>query len=246
MTNFTVREKAIICGLFLSKFDFEGLTALGFGTFKEAFNVLGLAINAKSASIKNYRDELDPLFPNSRLGWHKRKLREHCERIFETYHTYNLEDMASLVSSITGCSLTADSGVDDSRSETFAKRLLTGRAAENFFLSNYQAEPEFKASNVIDVTQSGCGFDFRIQHEASSDFKAVEVKGIRQEKGGIVLTNKEYLVAGAFGTQYYLYVVKNFDETPHGIKYCNPLRSEIDFKRSEQKVIKISWSAQIK
>jgi hypothetical protein len=72
MKSLTVREKSIICGLFLSKFDSAGLGALEFSTFKEAFNVLGLAINAKPASIKNYRDELDPLFPNSRQGWHKR------------------------------------------------------------------------------------------------------------------------------------------------------------------------------
>jgi len=245
MTNLTVREKAIICGLFLSKFDSEGLAALGFGTFKEAFNVFGLAINAKSASIKNYRDELDPLFPNTRQGWHKRKLREHCQKIYETYHSYDLEYMALLVSNITGCSLTADTEVENSESETFAKRLLTGRAAENYFLANYRAEPEFESSDVVDVTQSGCGFDFRVLQDVISPFKAVEVKGIRQKKGGIALTNKEHLIADTFGDRYYLYIVKNFDEEPYAEKYCNPLRAGIDFKRLERKVIQISWSAKL-
>lgn len=245
MTNLTIREKAMICGLFLSKFDSEGLTALGFSTFKEAFNVLGLAIHAKSASIKNYRDELDPLFPNTRQGWHKRKLRDHCQKIYETYRGYDLEDMASLVSNITGCSLTANTDADNSESESFAKRLLTGRAAENYFLANYQSEPEFESSDVVDVTQSGCGFDFRVQQDAASPFNAVEVKGLRQEKGGIALTDKEHLIAGTLGNRYYLYIVKNFDEQPYAVKYCNPLFAGIDFVRLERKVIQISWTAKI-
>jgi hypothetical protein len=246
MMNLSLREKAIICGMFLSKFDSKGLAALGFETFKEAFNVLGLALNVKPASIKNYRDELDPLFPNIRQGWHKRKLREHCQKVYDTFRNYDLEEMASLVSNLTGCSLTTDESEESvSESETFAKRLLTGRAAENFFLANYRAEPEFTASYAIDVTQTGCGFDFRLQNDVTSSFSAVEVKGIRLEKGGISFTNKEHSVADSLGESYYLYIVKNFDEVPYAVKYCNPLRAGLEFKRLERKVIQISWSAKL-
>ena len=246
MMTLTAREKAIICGLFLAKFDSEGLGALGFGTFKEEFNVLGLAINAKSASIKNYRDELDPLFPNSRQGWHKRKLREHCQRVYDLFGNYDLDEMASLVSSLTGCSLTTDSsGENISDSETFAKRLLTGRAAENFFLANYRAEPEFESSNAIDVTHTGCGFDFRLQHDTASKFSAVEVKGIRLEKGGISFTNKEHSVASSLRESYYLYVVKNFDEVPYAVKYCDPIRAGLEFQRLERKIVQVTWSAKL-
>jgi Domain of unknown function (DUF3883) len=244
--DLTVRDKTIICGLFLSKFDSKGLTALGFNTFKEAFNVLGLAINAKSASIKNYRDELDPLFPNTRLGWHKRKLREHCQKIYETYQSYDLEEMATLVASITGCDLTQDQDdIVTCEAESFAKRLATGRAAENFFLSNYRAEPDFASLDVVDVTQTGCGFDFRLQHESKMSFNAVEVKGVRLNNGSITLTNKEHAVAGFLGEQYYLYVVKNFDDVPYAINYCDPLRAGLRFSRKERTVIQISWSTKL-
>lgn len=244
--NLTLRDKSIVCGLFLSKFDSEGLTVLGFDTFKEAFNVLGLAIKANPASIKNYRDELDPLFPNSRLGWHKRKLREHCQKIYETYHSYGLEEMASLIANITGCDLTPDyndTGLDET--ESFAKRLATGRAAENFFLANYRTEPEFASLDVVDVTQTGCGFDFRLQLDAAMSFNAVEVKGIRQDKGSISLTKKEHLVAGTLRESYYLYVVKNFDDVPYAVNYCDPLRSGLNFSRTERIVIQIAWSAKL-
>ena len=79
------RDRQILCGLFLSKFDKDGLGYLGFSGFTEAFNALGLGIGAKPASIKNYRDEFDPQFPNRRRGWHSRPLREHCRRILEEY-----------------------------------------------------------------------------------------------------------------------------------------------------------------
>lgn len=73
--SISLRDKLVLTGLYLSKFDEAGLKRLGFKTFTEAFNVIGYALGAKPASIKNYRDEFDPLFPNRRKGWHKRETR---------------------------------------------------------------------------------------------------------------------------------------------------------------------------
>lgn len=49
---------------FLSKYDEQGLVALGFESFAEACSVLGLALNVPLAILKNHRNELDPSFPN--------------------------------------------------------------------------------------------------------------------------------------------------------------------------------------
>jgi len=68
------RAKSILTGLYLSKYSQEGLKELGFKSFQEAFNVLGFSLSSKPASLKNYRDEFDPLFPNNRKGWHKRNI----------------------------------------------------------------------------------------------------------------------------------------------------------------------------
>jgi hypothetical protein len=62
------REKLILSGLYLSKYDLLGLKGLGFESFAEAFNVIGYALGSRPASIKNYRDEFDPLFSNRRKG----------------------------------------------------------------------------------------------------------------------------------------------------------------------------------
>jgi hypothetical protein len=70
----SVREQSILLGLYLSKFDVGGVSALGFSSFLEVYNAFALAIGTKPATIKNYRDELDPYFPNARKGWHQRPL----------------------------------------------------------------------------------------------------------------------------------------------------------------------------
>jgi hypothetical protein len=58
----TTREKLILAGLYFSKFDRAALNSLGFDSFTEDFNVLAFELGARPASIKNYRNEFDPLF----------------------------------------------------------------------------------------------------------------------------------------------------------------------------------------
>src|ERR1700704_7060684 len=91
------REKLILVGLYLSKYDSLGLKRLGFGSFVEAFNVIGYAMSQKPASIKNYRDEFDPLFPNRRRGWHKRPIRDYCRKVFEEYKDLDFETFTGLI-----------------------------------------------------------------------------------------------------------------------------------------------------
>lgn len=79
------REKLILAGLYLSKYDRLGLRRLGFKSFVEAFNVIGYAMGSQPASIKNYRDAFDPLFPNRRKGWHNRSIRQYCLKVFQDY-----------------------------------------------------------------------------------------------------------------------------------------------------------------
>lgn len=80
----------MLAGLFLSKFDREGLAHLGFSSLWEAFNAIGYALGGKPTSVKNYMQEFDPLFPNKRQGWHKRELRPHCREAFERYGMLSL------------------------------------------------------------------------------------------------------------------------------------------------------------
>ena len=240
------REKLILAGLFLAKYDVLGLEKLGFDSFVEAFNVIGYALGGRPASIKNYRDEFDPFFPNQRKGWHKRPLRDYCRKVFETYNAIDLDTFTSLVKSFVGydenarSQLVSEDGKEPEDS-SFAKRLITGLAAEHYFESVHATLPQFQGYTLENTTRLGCGYDFRLRAEAAKDFLAVEVKGLQGRTGSLSLTPKEYEIAGALSDRFFLFVVKNFRESPFHDIYQNPLSAGLQFARKERVMIQVSW-----
>ena len=157
------REKLILAGLYLSKYDSLGLKELGLVSFVEAFNVIGYAMGSRPASIKNYRDEFDPLFPNRRKGWHKRPIREYCLKVFEEYKSLDFESFTGLVKSFVGYDENVRSGFQGKEelyeNESYFARLITGLAAEQYFELVQPSLPEFKGYGVENTTQFGCGYD---------------------------------------------------------------------------------------
>jgi Domain of unknown function (DUF3883) len=246
----TSREKLILAGLYLSKYDSAGLKSLGFESFVEAFNVIGYALGAKPASIKNYRDEFDPLFPNARKGWHKRPTRGYCLKVFEEYKDLDLDTFTGLVKSLVGYDDNAWSEVREKEEEPggesfFAKRLITGLAAEHYFESVQPSLTEFKAYSVENTTRLGCGYDFRLRTESRQDFMAVEVKGLKDRAGSLSLTPKEHEMASALTVRFFLFVVKNFREVPFHEIYQDPLSGELQFKKKERVTVQVSWLASV-
>jgi hypothetical protein len=244
MKQFTPRDKAILCGLFLSKYDNKALNTLGFTTFKEAYNVLGISIESKPASIKNYRDEFDPFFPNDRMGWHKREIRDYCAKLMNKYSNYDCSSLAGLIMQIVGTKLppSIEKGEQDLDIGSFAKRATTGKAAENFFKENFRLEDIFKTCNLIDMTYTGCGYDFKLNDNNGRDY-AVEVKGLSAEKGNILLTDKEYRIAEKMRDNYFIYIVKNFCEDPYSVLWKNPLESKVDFMKRKRQITEVTWTA---
>lgn len=244
------REKLILTGLYLAKYDSLGLKKLGFGSFVEGMNVVGYALGAKPASIKNYRDEFDPLFPNRRKGWHKRPRREYCLKVYEEYRKLDLDMFASLIKSFVGyderiwieSKETRKKGESES---TFAKRLITGVAAENYFESIRPTLSEFQGCFAENTTKLGCGFDFRLSKEEWDEFFAIEVKGLAERTGSVSLTPKEHEVADKLAERYFLFVVTNFRERPCHAIYRNPLSSGLQFTKKERVTVQVSWLTNI-
>lgn len=242
-------QKAMLVGMYLSKFDKDGLMRLGFENFSEAFNVIGLAINTKPLSIRNYRDEFDPVFPNKRMGWHKRPMFRTRVEMFEKYKDLNLEDFTVIVKQIIfknpGIDFIEDKIIEgQDKQNTFAKRLITGQAAEQYFIDNYKKIPFFQGAVLEDTTKYGCGFDFKLNLEGK--FFAVEVKGLEKDRGGIGLTNKEYQTAVFLKEDYFIFVVKNFIETPNHKIFKNPIfTDELQFSRQERNIKQINWNATV-
>ncbi len=242
----SLREKLILAGLYLSKFDTAGLAKLGFQTFIEAFNVIGYELGAKPASVKNYRDEFDPLFPNPRQGWHKRPLRQYCLDVLQRYETLDIERFAGLVQSFLSDGASVEGVTEAEAAEhegdsMFARRLITGIAAERYFQSVQPQIPELQSYTVEDTTRWGCGYDFRLNATNSDEFVAVEVKGLSERTGNVSLTRKEHAAAVSLSSRFVLFVVKNFREAPFHDFYWNPLDGALKFSRRERAVVQVSW-----
>ena len=243
----STREKLILAGLYLSKYDSLGLKELGFESFVEAFNVIGYALGSKPASIKNYRDEFDPLFPNKRKGWHKRDTRDYCLAIYERYKELGFESFTGLVGSFFG--ITRNIGIatlpqaqNDEGQSSFAQRLITGLAAERYFEAIQTSIPEFSGYLTEKTTNFGCGYDFRLRMDPNDrSFLAVEVKGLKEQTGNLMMTPKEYDVAERLQDRFFLFVVKNFRESPSHEIFKNPLSSSLSFRRIERVTVQVSW-----
>jgi hypothetical protein len=249
MKKLSPREKPILAGLYLSKFDAMGLHQLGFRSFMEAFNAIGFALGVQPASVKNYRDEFDPLFLNDRKGWHKRPMRVYCKAIYDSFAGLGIDEFSTLLKQLIYKQHDLDILMEEvekgesGKKSSFAQRLITGQAAEQYFVSKYKEIDLFNEFEIEDTTKLGCGFDFKL---TSQDvFYGVEVKGMNEAKGSIALTNKEHSVASIMGDRYFLFVVKNFKENPFHELYPNPLDGGLSFNRIEQKVIQISWAAKL-
>jgi hypothetical protein len=245
--DISTREKLILADLYLSKYDALGLKKLGFDSFVEAFNVIGYALGSRPASIKNYRDEFDPRFPNARKGWHKRDTRDYCLAVFEKYKSLDFESFTGLVGSFFGYDKNVDSEIlptqpTDEGTSSFAQRLITGLAAENYFESRQPELPEFKNYLMENTTRFGCGYDFRLRIDPNdSDFLAVEVKGLKEQTGSLTMTPKEHDVASKLRDRFFLFVVRNFRELPSHQIFQNPLFSPLEFKKIERVTIQVSW-----
>lgn len=231
------RTRLILTGLFLAKYDSVGLSRLGFRSFAEAYNVIGYALGSQPASIKNYRDEFDPLLSNRRKGWHKRPIRDYCLKVFEEYKSLDIDLFAGLIRSFVGYdeNIASEAQAEEAgrgASSGFAKRLITGLAAEQYFESVQHSIPEFRDFELENTTRLGCGYDFRLHALKQDGFLAVEVKGLRELKGSLSLTPREYEAATAMQDRFYLFVVKNFQKSPLHEIFPNPLSSRLKFTKA--------------
>ncbi|MDR2486726.1 MAG: DUF3883 domain-containing protein [Clostridiales Family XIII bacterium] len=248
MTHLDKTDKTTLAGLYIAKFDQAALSALGFGRMRQAFNVLGYSLGSSPASIKNYRDEFDRLFPeNPRQGW-QRTLKTRSAKLYSLYGSLDFESFTELVKGflIPGYEYekTANSATDcETVNESVARRLMTGKAAEAYFVKTYREVPEFDGYDCMDTTNFACGFDFKLS--LASNCYCVEVKGLSLFAGRITLTEKEYNVAATLRAKYCLFVVKNFSEHPCHQLYFDPLSSDLTFQQKERLVKQIDYTAQV-
>src|SRR4051794_5247166 len=95
-----LETEAIVIGYAMSRLDADYLAARRCSTWKQAFQEASDALDVRSASFKNLRDEFDPIHGNERRGWHQRALRPNRQRVLGELCEVSDEALLELVSRI--------------------------------------------------------------------------------------------------------------------------------------------------
>lgn len=242
---------ATIVAYYLSKFDKTAKRRLVYKTDAEAFQNLSLILGVKKNYIKFRRDEFDPIHP-WRTGW-TRPMNSRIIQTIETFQDLGEEEFGGLVESILFdseflksrdlyrlVSLIDDKNIPESSAKNkFILRGPTGRKAEEFFINYHVNHGLPERGSLIDTRDWGCGYDFKITADENEFY--IEVKGLSQEIGGILFTNKEWETAKIHEDKYFLALVSNVDSSPK-INFLKNPTCNLVAKRNIVTTVQIQWS----
>ena len=248
-------KRALILAYYLSRFDRKGVRALGYESFDDAFQKMGVALDVKPSTIKHMRDSFDPYCSQVRVGWYQRKILPSRANVIQAYDAVSEQAMAEIVREI----LTRDEAATQlytapvasieaqtvdllNQENAFAARQRTGDQAEAFFINQYPQLARFQGSTLEDTRKLGIGFDFRVAFPQM--YFAVEVKGVGGEHGYVSFTDKEWAVAQMLNVNYLLALVRSLDHTPMLELFPDPTTSFVAKMRSVESV-SISWSLKV-
>lgn len=116
----------------------------------------------------------------------------------------------------------------------------TGKEAEFYFMNNYQNIPFFEHSILEDARLWGDGYDFQLQKD--NHYFLAEIKGVREQRGSVRLTQNEFNKATEFTEDFFLVIVSNLNNTPKLICIQNPIEN-IDFICQEAHTISKNYIA---
>ncbi len=235
---------------YLARFDDIAYKNLSYGNQVDTHNKIGELLSVNPNTIKNWRDEFDPLFEH-RAGWYQRPLSSSRIRVAEALENLDETQIHEIVNDIlTGKIQNEKSELDqllnilsifEKKTETtkFILRAPTGKAAENYFIKFYSENKKPFNGKLIDCRDLGVGYDFRIETLNKNYF--VEVKGLSEISGGILFTNKEWTVANIEKECYFLCIISNLNEQPK-LKFIQNPAIRLNPKKNIYTTIQINWS----
>jgi hypothetical protein len=244
---------ALVVAYYLSRFDRIAYDRLGFGNSTETHVEVGRILEVKPNSVKNMRDEFDPIHDNSRVGWYQRPLRPSRAKVLEAFQDLSEEELYDVVQDILRSQqfrLSDDlADIIDPIVRREAKRKgksvfivrgPTGRIAEEAYLEHHRTSGSPVAGQLQDTRDLGCGYDFEI-HGDDGEYQ-VEVKGLDGEAGGVSFTSKEWHTAREKGKTYFLVIVRNASSTPQFQVVQDPAR-KLSPRKSVYTVVQVRWNA---
>jgi hypothetical protein len=247
-------KRALIVAYYLSRFDRKGVRALGYTSFVQAFDQIGEVLNVKPMTIKNMRDSFDPYCSHVRVGWYQRPILRSRANVIQAYDELSEAAIAEIVRELlNGTAETAEQYIAPISEETgmeasveennvFANRLQTGETAETYFIEQFPTLTMFQGSKLEDTRKLGIGFDFRASFPHS--YQAIEVKGIREARGYITFTDKEWSVARLLNEDYILALIRSLDNKPSLELITNPFE-RISAKMRTIESVSVCWHAKV-
>lgn len=234
---------------YLARFNNEALNQLGYETWNIAFNDIGEKLDVKPNSVRNRRDEFDPLF-TYRAGWHQREMSPSRIKVAQALENLDEIQIRSIVKDILSGRLKENSGEKEqllsivserplSYKRGFVLRTPTGKAAEEYFIEYQKKFSEPESGELIDCRDLGCGYDFKIRNPRNEKF--IEVKGIADFLGGILFTDKEWRIATEMQNDYFLCIVSGVKNSPQ-IKFIQNPVLKFNPKKNIITTIQINWS----
>ena len=234
---------------YLARFNNEALQHLGYSTWNEAFGDVSRKLKVKAHSVKNWRDEFDPLFGH-RAGWYQRPMTRSRVKVAQALEFLTEIQIRELVKDILSGKLKQDPDAEDQLLSIitddsdrilrqYIVRTPTGRAAEEFFMQHHLVNSRPKPGNLVDCRDRGCGYDFTIQSHDGDFF--IEVKGLTEFSGGVLFTDKEWRTAMEKADRFILCIVRNIQDNPT-ICFINNPYQRLSAKKSFYTTIQINWS----
>lgn len=235
---------------YLARFDKVALKNLGYKNWKSSFLDISNNLDVKEHSVRNWRDEFDPLF-GYRAGWYQRPMSPSRTNVALALEHLDEPEIRAIVEDILSGKIGSDTANlnhlltiadENSNKESNSSYILrgpTGKKAEQFFIEHHKNNNLPIAGELIDTRDFGCGYDFKIT--TNNKKHCIEVKGLASNQGGILFTNKEWETAKNERENYTLCLVSNILEHPE-ITFINNPYSTLNPKKNIIQTVQVQWS----
>lgn len=243
-----IEYESLIVAYAMSRLDRRFLETLGLTSWSAAFKSIGSQIDTKPASLKNLRDEFDPVNVNSRRGWINRPMRPNRQRVIAEFSELSDDGLMEIVGRILSRDPVVSNEVVEplaasrSRLENVAARLRTGRLAEEFFLRESKNICGIGTDDIHDRRSDAQGFDFGVLSRPSL---MIEVKGLSAAAGDILFTDFEWKIAKQNREKYWLVVVGCLPDEPLANLLVDPCAC-LQVRSIIERCTRVSWRSRVR